>query len=197
MAWFPDSNWLKVLEIKGSTAAAVAVACIMILVMADAGWFFLDTLPEWAKAVVAVVAFLAIALTGGNVLQWFIDESSKTRERRDKGKEEQAKQRKRKEERERLRQTILGYLDTLSDSERDILSYHVQKNQQSFTTDMTGERIGTLKQKGLVEMASGIHREMSWPFTIPNFVWEELQRRKDEFNTAKLNDLDPWHDNDW
>jgi hypothetical protein len=197
MAWFPDSNWLKALEIKGSTAAAVAVACIMILVMAFAGWFFLDTLPAWVKAVVAAVAFLAIALTGGNVLQWFIDESSKKRERRRQEEEQRAEERKREDTQERHRQKVLGYLDTLSDREYEILSYLVQKNQQSFTAEMGGTRIATLQQKGLIEMATGIYSSIDWPYTIPNFVWEELQRCKDAFTEAGLSGTPPWRDPEW
>lgn len=197
MSWFPDSNWLKALEIRGSTAAAVAAASILVFVMAEAGWFHLDTLPAWLKAIIAAVAVLALALVGGNVAQWFIDESSKKKERRREEEEHRAEQHKKEEAQAQYRRQALGYLDTLSGLEREIFSYLVQKTQQSFTTDMSGTRIGTLLQKGLVEMGSGVHGALDWPFTIPNFVWEELQRRKDEFNTANLNDPHPWRDRLW
>lgn len=183
MIWFPDSNWLKVLEIRGSTAAAVAVACILILVMAEFGWFFLDTLPAWLKASVAAVAIIALVLAGKNIVQWFTDEFSKKKEYRRKEKTQARNQ-----------QKILGYLDTLNAREHKILSYLVQKKQQSFTADISEAPIATLRQKKLVEMGEGANEILNWPFMIPNFVWEELQKRRDEFNTAYLNGPLPWQD---
>ncbi len=197
MSWFPDSNWLKALEIRGSTAAAVASASILVFVMSELGWFYLDILPTWMKALIAIVAVLALALVGGNVVQWLIDESAKKKERRRKEEERREEQRQKDEAQANFRRQVLGYLNTLSDSEREILSYLVQKNQQSFSGDMAGERIGPLKQKGLVEMASGVHTQMEWPFTIPNFVWEELQKRKGEFNKADWDGPQPWRDPLW
>lgn len=194
MSWFPDSNWLKALEIRGSTAAAVASASILVFVMSELGWFYLDILPTWMKALFAIVAILALALVGGNVVQWLIDEAAKKKERSRKEEERRNEQRQKDEAQANYRQNVLGYLNTLSDREREILSYLVQKNQQSFSADMAGERIGPLKQKGLVDMSSGVHTQMEWPFTIPNFVWEELQNLKEEFNTADLNEPQPWRD---
>jgi len=183
MTWIPDSNWLKALDVKGSVAGAIAVACLAVLFISDLNWFYLGALSNWVKAVFAIVAVLALSLLGGNLAQWGIDEYKRARQRRQK---------------ERLRaehrQQVLRYLDTLSNIEREILSYLVQTNRQSFTTDMAGDLIGTLKQKGLIEMGSGVHSALNWPFIVPNFVWEELKRRQDEFNTADLEGPVPWRE---
>ena len=96
-------------------------------------------------------------------------------------------------DRKKREEEVLGYLDTVNDREREILSYLVQKNQQSFTADMGGELIATRKSKGLIEMGSGVHSPMTWPYTVPNFVWRELKRRQAEFNTANIDESPPWH----
>ena len=197
MSWFPDSNWLKALEIRESTAAAVAIASILVFVMSELGWFYLDVLPAWLKAMIAAVAALALALVGGNVLQWLIDESAKKKERRSQEEERRGEELQNDEAQANFRRQVLGYLNTLSNSEREILSYLVQKNQQSFSGDLAGEWIGPLKQKRLVEASSGVHTQREWPFTIPNFVWEELQKREGEFNTADVDRPQPWRDPLW
>jgi hypothetical protein len=88
----------------------------------------------------------------------------------------------------------LKFLDTLSEDERQVLSYLVQKNQQSFNGEMTARNIVTLRQKNLIAMGTGVMVQDDAPFIIPPFVWSELQARKVEFNTADLEGPHPWRD---
>ena len=197
MAWFPDSNWLKALDMRGSTAAAVTVASVAVLVLAEAGALRLGSLPDWARVALAIAAIFSFAILCAKVWDWYRDRQSE-RQRVGRSEAERLEEAQRAEEaRMQAEREVLGYLDTLSPREREILSYLVQMNQQSFTCNMAGERIAPLKQKGLVQMASGVHTQMNWPFTVPNFVWAELQRRKAEFNTADLKGaappwVEPW-----
>lgn len=142
----------------------------------------------------AVVAVFAFALFGSNLAQWLVDGYKASCRQRLKQKEQDKEEAKQERLRAEYRQQVLGYLDTLSEVEREILSFLVQKNQQSFTADMAGKLIATLKQKGLVEMGPGVHTQLDWPFTVPNFVWEELMRRKEDFNIADLEGRVPWRE---
>ena len=114
-------DWVKALDLRGTTGLALLVFGIVALVGMERGWLYLDTLPSWS-------------------------------------------------------------------------SYLVMRNQRSFVGDLMGGKLGVLVQKGLLVRASGAHYQREWPYTVANFVWEELKRRKDEFKTADVGGPEPWWD---
>ena len=69
MMWFPDSNWLKALDMKG-TAAAVFVASASLWLFSEGELFYLHTLPAWFKAVFAITAIMSLAILGAKLWDW-------------------------------------------------------------------------------------------------------------------------------
>jgi|GEM_PF-5507314 len=192
MNLIPDSNWLKVLDIKGTIAAAVTAACVVILLLAEYDLLYLGGLPIGVRAFFVIFGIIAFFILLGRLWEAF---SASQKESKAKKAEERSLQRQREEDEadvEEQRITTLSFLDTLSEVETEILSYLVQKNQQSFQGEASGGHAAPLKQKGLIKIGSGIQRQNDCSFTIPPYVWEELQNRKDEFNTADLTGPHPW-----
>jgi len=192
VAWFPDSGWLQALKVQGSVAAALFAASVTVLILAALQMLYLDTLPRWALAIFVLIAIFSFAIFCARIWEW-------ARERRDQDaiarEVREAREVEERQEREAIeageRQT-LRYLDTLSTIEKEILSYLVTNNTQSFTDFMGGSRIATLVQKGLIVMGAGVHSQMDWPYMIPNFVWAELQRRSEEFHSKNPHGPHPW-----
>lgn len=183
MSWSFESAWLKVLDMKGEIATALCLASIVVIVCADRDWLYISQLPKTALALVAILGIvsglIAVARLGKIV-------SDKVQTWRRAKKEQAAIDASAKE--------TLVFLNTLTDGERNVLSYLVQKNQQSFTGTMMGRNIVTLRQKRLIVMGTGIVAQDDVPYTIPPYVWAELQVRKEEFNTADLAGPYPWRD---
>jgi hypothetical protein len=81
----------------------------------------------------------------------------------------------------------LAHLETLSQDEWEILSECVSRNQRTYATSpMTPRPFGAVRAlafKGLVEpdLEPGLFTAAALPYTIPIFVWEELQRRRESF----------------
>ena len=67
---FPDSNWLKALEMKGSTAAAVFAASVLILLLSELELLYLQTLPPWARAIVVIFGIVSFAVFSASVWDW-------------------------------------------------------------------------------------------------------------------------------
>lgn len=81
---------------------------------------------------------------------------------------------------------ILESLDTLSDEETQILMYMLYRHQTTVAAPLVNQFTHSLTSKGLLRRGSGSGNMMSWPFTIPPFVWEELQRRREKFLPDEL-----------
>jgi len=155
MQWLPDSGWLRALDLRTSTAAAVALTCWAVLGLAKLDLLYLGELPTWLRAAFAVVALLATALWG--VRMW---ELAHRRWRTG-----------------RQRQEILTELDKLSDSEARLLTEQLEKNEQTFSVRFDNPIAAGLRQKGLAVRSDTGHL-LGYPHTIPNFVWAELRRRR-------------------
>lgn len=194
MAWFPDSNWLRVLDVKGSTALAVAVSSATIIVFAEKEILYLGEIPNYLRAVIVIVGILASLIFLAKVWDYFFAQKNEEKLAKRKKIEQEEELERKKIERQDFEARVLTYLDTLSYDEKEILSYLILSNQQSFTADMASSKLATLKQKHLVAMGSGVHSQLDWPYTIPDFVWAELQRRKDDFSFADLREPHPWRD---
>ena len=171
--WF-DSKWLKLLDLPGHISLALSVACWLTLFLAETDVLRLGIIPAWMRAGIGVLGILSTCLFVATIGDFMIKNRIQIKRR------------------QTHEQMVIARLDTLSNSEREVLSYLIQANQQSFSAELAGDRVATLVQKGLVIRGSGVHSYIDWPFMIPNFVWVELQRRKDEFNTANLNHRPPW-----
>lgn len=154
MSWLPDSGWLRALDLRASTFAAVALGCWAVLGLAEFDLLYLGMLPTWGRAVVAIVAVLASALWLGRA--WDLV-SARWRVHRKK-------------------RAVRAQLDKLSSSERALLAHQVAANEQTFTAYFDSPILVGLRHKGLV-LPARTGYEAAWPHTIPDFVWCELKRR--------------------
>lgn len=182
MNWL-ENAWLKVLDLRVEILIGICVACVLIVFLANGHAFYLNELPKLVLGVISALAILAFCLTLARlakalfavVKNWWNKRVLRSNTLKNEGK-------------------VLVYLDSLSEDERKVLSYLVQKNQQSFNADMTARNVVTLKQKHLIVMGAGAMDVDDAPFIVPPFVWAELQVRKAEFNTANLSGPHPWRD---
>jgi hypothetical protein len=154
MSWLPDSGWLRALDLKASTAAAVSLGCWAVFGLAEFDLLYLGVLPAWVRAGFAIVALLALALWLGQVWGPGFDRFAGRRRRR----------------------AILAQLDKLSTSEVELLRGQLEKNEQTFHARFDSSVAAGLRHKGMAPMSATGH-PLGWPHTIPDFVWAEMRRR--------------------
>jgi hypothetical protein len=106
MSWLPDSGWLRALDLRASTFAAVAVGCWGIFGLAEFGLLYLGALPTWVRALLVVIALVASSLWLARL--WDVGFGHFTGWRR--------------------RRATLAQLDKLSTSEMELLVDQVEKN---------------------------------------------------------------------
>ena len=89
----------------------------------------------------------------------------------------------------RIRKIAFRALGALSREERLLLAYCVCRGRRTVLLHLAEAPANVavgLGHKSLMVMAGGRHNVLAWPHTIPDIVWEELQRRRDEFVPREL-----------
>jgi len=158
---------IDLLKASGWQAAMIAAACGVLLYLSAAG-IIPGMDPGWILLVWAVM-LTASGLAVAALLAWLqrVSRSSWERWQHYRAKKQ--------------RDWINQNLDTLGAGEREVLSYMVERNQRSLAGRLAYGGFGTLVQKGLLIRGAGQFNIMEWPHTVPEDVWDELVRRRDEF----------------
>ncbi len=156
-------NPLQLLSLSGKVAIGLALSLILIFVLAHLQFPYFVLLPDWARAAVLIVAVLLFGSGVGRLSE--------------EGWRPFAGFKKRTEEKKR-KQRILGHLDSLGPKESEYVEYLVSNNQKSFTCLHSDGTANMLVAKGLLKRGSGSVLDL--PHTVPDFVWAELKRRKEE-----------------
>ncbi len=78
----------------------------------------------------------------------------------------------------RRRAEVIKYLDTLSPDEREVIVGCVRDNQQSALLAIHMGVGPSLEAKGIL-IRAGMGHSMGYPYIIPAFVWDYLQRNKE------------------
>jgi len=88
----------------------------------------------------------------------------------------------------RKRDAIRSRLDALSERERLLLAYCVDRNRQTLLLELnepwTNVAAG-LCQKGLLRMDAAVADPTAWPHTIPDGVWTEVKTHRDILALSK------------
>lgn len=118
---------------------------------------------------------------------WIVQMWSWYEERKEKGKvkseaeaKAQAEARQQEEQLAQAHVEALRSLSTLSAGEQRLIMYALYNNQQTVVTRFTDQAAQALRSKRLL-VAAGQGDAFNFPFTIPNFVWDHLQKHKAEF----------------
>ena len=155
MSWWPDSGWLRALDLTASTAASIALACGAIVALAVLDAPFLSKLPQWVLGTIVALGVLVLALFLGRI--WDLGHGH-WRERRQ-------------------RKAVLAQLDKLNAAETERLAHLAASNEQTFyTAPYHDPVVAGLVHKGLV-VRSSAGTVWSVPHSIPDFVWREIRRR--------------------
>lgn len=112
----------------------------------------------------------------------------------------------RKSAEEARRKAFIDDIPRLSERERQILAYLLEKNRKRFDADSTGEYASGLIAKGYINLIArpGMHYSIdSFPFEVSEFVWEEMSSRKEQFpyvprtHSRGGGEKAPWIDSPW
>jgi len=181
MSFLPDSSWLNALKLPTQVMIGLFIACNILLFIDHKEIFELKLFGELAKPIIVIITIFSgsLSLTGiiSFAKDYFANRKKQTliKERR--------KQKEIKKENDKIQgQTnIIGRLDHLSPKEIHYLAKCLRENSQSFYTYVHSPPVTTLMGKALVHTPGGSHHQDHYPFTIYDFVWTELLKRKKEF----------------
>lgn len=167
MSWLEGA--LKAIQLKPRHLLAVALLCLLPLVL-PYGWrdgLGIETIVAPYRGWIALVGIAALCF---GVVQFIPAIRARWGQRR-------------------IRKNALRALDALSQEERLLLAYCLYRGRRTVLLHLTETPANVaagLGHKYLMMMAAGSHNVLAWPHTIPDFVWEELQLRRDEFVPQEL-----------
>jgi hypothetical protein len=181
MPLIPDAKWLEAFKLPLRVMIGLALACYVLLWLDYTKHIELSIFGNLTKPSVFVLTVVASALAvsgiGAGAYEIFI-----AKHKRAALAERKEAQKKEAEELSIAKKAAaLDRLNYLSPEELRYLADCLRKGNQSFTTWVHSSYASTLAAKGLIYTPGGTHHQDHYPFTIADFAWSELLRRKDEF----------------
>ena len=162
-----DPKWLEILKASGWQTTALAVSCILIVVLIEQNLIPSTNNPLWiaVPSIGAVIfTFLSLATLakavklGVRIEQWNL--------KRQKVKE------------------VREFIPYMTDKDREIIGYLLYHNQKMFQADQDGGYAAPLISKGIIKISlrPGQMFDVSHvPFEIPDYVWSVLEENKELF----------------
>ena len=102
------------------------------------------------------------------------------------------------------RQAFIDDIPRLSARERQIFGYLLENNRKRFDAASTGEYASGLIAKGYITLIARpgmLYSFSKFPFEVPDFVWDEMNLRKDQFPYISQSkgggEKAPWIDSPW
>lgn len=167
---FPDPKWLELLKASRPQAAAVSVACLLLLLAPS--WGFVEPLPGWLKTLaffafvlcglLALFSFLSSAYAFFPLHKWI------------------AHYRKLRLE----RVATAEYIPHMTPKEREIIGYLLCHNQKTIRAAQDGGHAMPLISRRILILAlqpGQIYSQFDTPFVVPDHIWEVLIASKSQF----------------
>ncbi|MCL4501296.1 MAG: superinfection exclusion B family protein [Deltaproteobacteria bacterium] len=176
-----DSKWLEILKASAWQTTAIAIACGIFLLFAHWGW--LPPLAPWIILIaafglmlcgsLAIAAFLSSSPVRKLIVHWFTIL--------------------------RQKHAVRKYILHMTNKEREIIAYLIEKNQKTFMYTIDGGYATTLISRGIVICGLRLGQAGSAhhiPFIIPDHIWSVLMKHRREFPysppLSKEDEVYPW-----
>lgn len=178
---FPDPKWLDALRLplKASVATALAAGALLLLDALDL--LDLSVFGVLARPIVMVVGVIAGALAVAGIGEYLSRPITERHRQSALAARRTIRRNEEEEAREERRAQILTRLDHLSPEEIRLVAGALRAETPTFYTYVHSPPATVLIGKGLVWTTGQQHHQDHYPFSFHDFVWAELQSRRDEF----------------
>jgi hypothetical protein len=166
----PDPKWLEILKASGWQTAALAVAFGVLLLIIRFGWIVSPD--PWFTAFCALAFLISLSLALASVGR----EATELLQPKARLRHWLAQRHQRRMARESI--------PFMTEREKLIVGYLLAKNQKMITADRDGGHASTLISKGILCLAMQHNQSVRGtdvPFVVPDCVWDELVRQKQNF----------------
>jgi len=158
-----DIKWLDAFKLPKRIQFGISLAALILLICDYYGLFLLNIFGELAYPIVFVIFVVSGTISIVSLIALIYEFCA------------------RKLESYNYKKETLKRLDHISAEELDELAKCLIKGTQSFYTYVHSPAVSNLQLKGMISTPGGQHHRDYYPFTINDFVWEEMIRRKEEF----------------
>lgn len=177
----PDPKWLDALKLPLKATASGAVATTLLLALL--AWKVIDTeaLGRWVTPTIAVVAVVFWSFTVVGALEFLFAPMIEKRKQAALATRRAVRRREEQEGRDTKRAEALARLDHLSEEELRYVADCLRKGTPTFYTWAHSSAATMLIGKGLAWTSGGQHHGDRYPFSLYDFAWEALLKRREEF----------------
>ena len=181
MLIIPDAKWLDAFKLPLRAMVGVALACCALLWLDIAKHIDLSIFGDLTKPLIVVITVVAGALSVSGICALIYDTVRAKNKRGALAARKNDREKEAEEQSNAAKVVALDSLNYLNFEELRYLADCLRKGNQSFTTWVHSSFASTLVAKGLIYTPGGTHHQDHYPFSITDFAWKELLRRKDEF----------------
>lgn len=177
----PDAKWLDAVKLPVRSKLAIAAACAVLFYLFKTKVLSVGSFDGLVVALllVAIVVFITLSVFDGAA--WLGQPIAEKRRLSLLKKRRAALRAEKDAEREERRAAVLAQLDHLSRWEVKVLAGVLEGGSPTFYDYVYSPPITMLQAKYLVWTPGGTHNQDHYPFCISDFVWDELQNRREEF----------------
>jgi hypothetical protein len=176
----PDSKWLDALKLPTRVLFGLFIFCIAMIVLDQYKFITLSSFGESTRPILIIAALLFGSLTFTSIVGFFIDIFTSSRKHSALSNRRKIREKEQEEGRAIYEKKVIERIEHLSQYELKHLANALRENSQSFYTWVHSPYASTLAAKGMIYTPGGTHHQDHYPFTINDFVWKELLKRKDE-----------------
>jgi hypothetical protein len=178
----PNFKWaVDILKLPLPTVIGVAVSAGALLALHAYGLLNFGSYDAFTTPVLVCVTVISAVIAAIGLINAVLIEPMNSNRGQSKLELRRAIKRKEEEEaREKARSSVVARLDHLSKEEISYLAQCLQNGSPTFYAYVASPPVSILRGKGLVWTPGGTHHEDRYPFSIHDFVWEEMLARKDE-----------------
>lgn len=178
---FPDAKWLDALKLPAKSKVAIALVCGALLLLFKEKLLSVGKPDQTVETLLLIGAVVFGILTIVDGAVWLAHPLTERRRLSTLTTRRAARKREQEAARAESRAAILAQLDHLSLREIQVIARALREGSPTFYTYVHSPPVTMLQAKRLAWTPGGPHNQDHYPFTIADFVWDELLRRRDEF----------------
>ncbi|TNB46448.1 hypothetical protein FF124_18185 [Martelella lutilitoris] len=151
-------DFVTAMSVGWPIALAALIGSSLVLVAPEIGIPFAPVLPTWVNNILFVISAFSFSIV---IAQLFVFVFMLVRNAIAN---------------RRLKSFFSQEISDLSDDERYILKYFLERNERAFTARVIDEKIAPLVERGIIIKAYGQHSVLDWPYQIHPIAWKIMKK---------------------
>lgn len=179
-----EAKWLEALKLPLKVMIGLALSSGLLLLLDRFGALDLQVFGPVVRPLIIVLLVVSLVFSLVGIGEMLFAPLRERQKQSLLSRRRAIRRREQENQRANIEARTIAHLDHLSREEIAYVADCLRKGSPSFYTYVHSPPVSMLISKGLAWTPSGEHHQDHYPFSFHDFVWRELQERKEEFIAA-------------